>query len=375
MTLISQISTHDTAPPAAAKMEVENPTGPTSEYSTLCEMLGAILGNNYLENFLVSNDGSAPNTVIDIGIGTAVSDDTTPILMQSTSAFTKSISGTWALGSGSNGLDVGSVLASTWYHLYEIMRPDTYVVDFLLSQAPPNTSASVTCTSGSPGVFTWASGTALPFQNGCPIVLSGTAVPTGFTAGVTYYCVAANQAAGTFELSATQGGSAVNTSSTGTAVVATPTVQMPSNYTKKRRIHSIKTDASSHILAFTQTIFLSGIRETRWTLVVQDIVNSTIATSVVAEILASIPIGVKVLADFNASLTNSGGTVGCLLFPGYESDTYNTPAGDYNMASQVAGQSTAQRFSLGVNTSQQVKAVTGAASGTTLQLVTVGWKE
>ena len=37
--LISQIPVHDPTPPATAKVEIENPTGPVSEWCTLAEML------------------------------------------------------------------------------------------------------------------------------------------------------------------------------------------------------------------------------------------------------------------------------------------------------------------------------------------------
>lgn len=73
---------------------------------------------------------------------------------------------------------------------------------------------AVTATSASPAVFT-AADTAVP--NGTPVILGGTA-PTGFTAGVTYWAVASSGM--TFELAATRGGSAINSSSTGTGVTA-----------------------------------------------------------------------------------------------------------------------------------------------------------
>lgn len=75
---------------------------------------------------------------------------------------------------------------------------------------------AVTATSASPAVFTWTAHGAL---NGDIVVLGGSAVPTGFVAGTQYFVVA--KAANTFELSATSGGAAINSSSTGTAVTAT----------------------------------------------------------------------------------------------------------------------------------------------------------
>jgi len=77
---------------------------------------------------------------------------------------------------------------------------------------------SCTCTSASPGVFTISGGHNI--VAGEQVFLGGTAVPTGFTAGTTYFAVAGGLTSTNFELSATAGGTAVNTSSTGTAVLA-----------------------------------------------------------------------------------------------------------------------------------------------------------
>jgi hypothetical protein len=77
-------------------------------------------------------------------------------------------------------------------------------------------SASVTATSASPCVFTW---TGNPLVNGQSVVLGGTAVPAGFTAGTPYFVVGVS--GNTFQLSTTFGGGAAGSSSTGTAVTAT----------------------------------------------------------------------------------------------------------------------------------------------------------
>jgi hypothetical protein len=80
-------------------------------------------------------------------------------------------------------------------------------------------TGAFTATLASPAVFT-APGSAL--ANGTPVVLSasgtpGDSIPGGFTAGTTYYVVSASGTS--FELSATSGGSAVNSSSAGSGVV------------------------------------------------------------------------------------------------------------------------------------------------------------
>lgn len=69
-------------------------------------------------------------------------------------------------------------------------------------------SSTVTMTIASPGVITW---TAHPLVNGDIVKLTTTgALPTGFTAGTKYYVV--NSATNTFQLAATRGGIAINTS-------------------------------------------------------------------------------------------------------------------------------------------------------------------
>jgi hypothetical protein len=79
-------------------------------------------------------------------------------------------------------------------------------------------ASSFTATNASPCVFT-VPGSAL--ANGVPVELSGASLPTGFTAATVYYVVASSGS--TFELSATSGGTAINSTSTGTGTV-TPAV-------------------------------------------------------------------------------------------------------------------------------------------------------
>jgi len=85
------------------------------------------------------------------------------------------------------------------------------------------TQYAFTATSASPGVFT-APGSS--YSNGNTVVLfpgAGGTLPTGVTAGTIYYVVSASGA--TFELSATSGGSAINTSSTGSGIVQSLTLE------------------------------------------------------------------------------------------------------------------------------------------------------
>lgn len=67
--------------------------------------------------------------------------------------------------------------------------------------------STVTISIATPGVITW---NAHPLVNGLPVILSTTgALPTGLVAGTIYYVVGAT--ANTFNLSATVGGAAINT--------------------------------------------------------------------------------------------------------------------------------------------------------------------
>lgn len=69
-------------------------------------------------------------------------------------------------------------------------------------------NATITVTIASPGVVTW---TSHGLSNGDTVVFSTTsALPTGITAGTVYFVVSA--AANTFQIAATSGGTAINTS-------------------------------------------------------------------------------------------------------------------------------------------------------------------
>lgn len=58
--------------------------------------------------------------------------DSTGVVMMNGAAIAKTTSA-WAVGTGNGGLDTGSIANSTWYHFYQILRPDTGVVDVVFS--------------------------------------------------------------------------------------------------------------------------------------------------------------------------------------------------------------------------------------------------
>jgi hypothetical protein len=90
-------------------------------------------------------------------------------------------------------------------------QPGGVTMTASITNYTPQTSSPVTISIASPAIITWNSNGLF---NGQPITFSTTgALPTGLSAGTTYYVLAA--ATNTFELSTTQvGGTAINTSGT-----------------------------------------------------------------------------------------------------------------------------------------------------------------
>lgn len=89
----------------------------------------------------------------------------------------------------------------------------------------PQSAASVTMTAASPGVVT---DTAHGLANGTPVKFTvnvGGVLPTGITAGTTYYVVGATT--NTYNLAATSGGSAINTTGSPSGNYTRTTVPVP----------------------------------------------------------------------------------------------------------------------------------------------------
>ncbi len=84
---------------------------------------------NFLSGLILSTAGGSSTMSISAG---AANDSTNTILMILSSAISKTTA-SWAVGTGNGGLDTGSIANSTWYHFFEIYRPDTGVVDILFS--------------------------------------------------------------------------------------------------------------------------------------------------------------------------------------------------------------------------------------------------
>ena len=109
-------------------------------------------------------------------------------------------------GSGTTGSKFTSIVATS---------TDTTARNVQLAIAR---SVSCTVTSVSPGVVTISAGSNI--ANGDQVIFSAATMPTGLTAGTTYFAVSASPgSSATFSVAATFGGTAINTSSTGTTVI------------------------------------------------------------------------------------------------------------------------------------------------------------
>ena len=86
--------------------------------------------------------------------------------------------------------------------------------NLIVNSSPSGTG--VTVTSATPGVVTWA---AHGFSANQPVWFTAAAMPTGLNSEQIYYVVGASITTNTFEVAATTGGSALNTTSTGTTVL------------------------------------------------------------------------------------------------------------------------------------------------------------
>lgn len=168
----------------------------------------------YLSGLTLSNDGTTPNTKVDIAAGVCV-DDTQAAFLKSSGSIIVDFGTT-----GANGLDTGALADSTWYHLFLIGKTDGTVAGF------GSTSMSPT---------------------------------------------------------------------------------LPSGYSYKRRLGSVKTDGSAHLLSFTQ----DG-DDFWWKVPVQDVSSGTLSTANRTLTTVSVPSGVNVRGMFSAALTSAGGNAACI---------------------------------------------------------------
>lgn len=180
------------------------------------------------------------------------------------SAYTKTAS-SWAVGTGNGSLDTGAIANSTWYHVWEIQRPDTGVTDILIS-------------------------------------------------------------------------------------LSTTSPTLPSNYTRQRRLGSMKTDGSAQWVKFKQY----GDRFL-WDVPVGDVVGSTSGGTTAGTMTLTVPTGVQVDALFNWRVQSSSGNTANNLVSSF--DIADTAPSTSVFTSLVPSGSAADSMALQIrtNTSAQVR--------------------
>lgn len=230
----------------------------------------------------LSNNGTDATNDIDISAGKR-RDSTDAEDMVLASELTKQLDASWAVGTNQGMLDTGTVGNNT-YHLFLIKRSDTGVVDVLASLSATNTG-TCTMTIASPCVVTFAKH---GLQVGSSFEFSTTgALPTGVTAGTTYYVISTSFGVDSFQFSTSQGGAAVNTSGTqsGTHTLTHKPI-MPASYDYKRRIGSIIRTGAANV-GFVQR----GIEFTR-KVPINSVNQTTPGTSAATRTL-NVPVGIK----------------------------------------------------------------------------------
>ena len=243
----------------------------------------------------LSNNASDATNDIDIATGQATSSAGTQVMTVAT-AFTKQLDAVWAVGTNAGGLDTGTIANAT-YHVHAIRRSDTGVVDAVFSRNPGR-AATITMTIAAPGVVTW---TDHGLGAGSSVVFTTGALPTGITSGTRYYVIATGLTTSAFQVSTTEGGSAVTTTGSQSGVhTGTANPVLPTSYDAFRRLGSIVRTGGA-IRAFVQDgdVFM-------WTATGILDVNTTNPGTSAVTVTLSVPIGIQVRALMHAGLFDTG---------------------------------------------------------------------
>lgn len=140
---------------------------------------------SYLAGLILSNDGTTPNSVLDISAGSA-NDSTNAITMQ-LGAFTKSTAGAWVAGSGNHAMGNGlTIAATTWYHVFLIVNSGTVDVYFDTSPTAANAPSSTTAFRRIGSFKTDSSAHVVTFsQNGDEFIWTATSADINASVGTT----------------------------------------------------------------------------------------------------------------------------------------------------------------------------------------------
>ncbi len=144
--------------------------------------------------------------------------------------------------------------------------------------------------------------------------------------------------------------------------LASPT--LPSGYTLKRRIGSFRTDASSHILAFSQ---FGG--EFLWATATLDV--NTGSLGITSSLFGlTVPTGIKVAARLRILINSASANVSTIITSPDESD--QAPGNQADLTMQLANVPVTGTLLVRTDTSGRVRARASAAS-TSLMVNTYGW--
>lgn len=97
--------------------------------NVLSASLNPLLVPNYLSGLTMSTAGSSAT----MSIASGVANDTTNAHLMNLAVGVSKTTASWAVGTGTGGLDTGSIANNSWYAFYLIQRLDTGVVDVIFS--------------------------------------------------------------------------------------------------------------------------------------------------------------------------------------------------------------------------------------------------
>lgn len=112
-------------------VEMDSTGYPAADGSQITN-LGVGVPKGYINGLILSNNTTDAAKDIDILAGICRGGSNSADIELS-STYIKQIDAAWAVGTNQGGLDTGSVVADTWYHIWAIRRTDTEVSDILFS--------------------------------------------------------------------------------------------------------------------------------------------------------------------------------------------------------------------------------------------------
>jgi hypothetical protein len=180
----------------------------------------------------------------------------------------------------------------------EIVDPDAMIAD-IDSSAVSSSFALTSISNATPAVFTKA-GHGLVAGDPFQLTTSGT-LPTGLSLATTYYVIATGLTSSAFQASATVGGSAINTSSTGSG---THTLT---------RVRSVITTDGPHGIETGDSVEIEGHIGVDKTIVSSSVASSTVITTALAHGLS---VGDTIVIDGHiGSVPAIGGTYAVVTAP------------------------------------------------------------